>query len=499
MATNSNQIGFTQIPANEEVPGAFMEFNNSNANNSASAANYTLLIAGQMLATGTAAPLVPVAITGGKAQANLVFGQGSMLANMVAAAVAANSLVKLVALPTLDAVAGTAASGAIAFTGTATNNGLLTAYIGHNGLIAPAQIAVSAGETAVQVAAALATAINAVLDLPVTAAVDGVTASKVDITARHKGVEAGAIDIRLAYTTADVMPSGITAVVTAMAGGAGNPSPIPMIAAIGDTRYDVIALPWNDSTTYQAWFAESARRWNALVKKEPCIVSAFHGTPGAAGTLLAAMNSQWQDLYSSYNALTPSFVECATIAAVYCTNLQNRPNAPQLGTLLPNIMAPAQGDRLTFAQRQLLYIEGGSCWKVNADGAVVLEKAVTTYKTNAQGAADNSYHGRWTMATLTYLRRSWTDFMVTRYPNVTFADDGTPVIAGEVTPKLLAQGTIAWFQQMMGLGLVQDFAGFQNSLQSVRNAQNHARNDQLLAPRLVGPLDIIAGQMAFTE
>ena len=499
MATNPTTIGFRQVSSNLEVPGAYMEFDSANANNSAQAANYTYLVMGQMLAAGVATPLVPIEITGGKAQADVLFGQGSMLSNMIAGAVAANSNVKLVALPTLDLVAGTAAAGSIAFTGTATNNGLITAYIGYSGLIVPAQIAVSAGETAVQIAAALASAINAVLDLPVTATVDATTTSQVDIKARHKGAEAGVIDIRLAYASSDVLPTGITATIVPMTGGAGNPSATPMIAAIGDTRYDIIALPWNDTATYQAWFAESARRWNALVEAEPCLVSSFHGTPGAANTLLAAMNSQWQDLYASFNALTPSFVECAVIGAVYCANLPNRPNAPQLGTLLPNIMAPAIGDRLTFQERQLLYTEGGACWKVQDGGAVILERAVTTYKTNAQGAADNSYHERAIMATLTFLRRSWTDFMATRYPNCTFADDGTPVIAGEVTSQLLAQGTLAWYQKMMELGLVQNFAAFQNALQSIRNAQNHSRNDQLLAPNIVGPLNIIAGQMAFVE
>jgi phage tail sheath gpL-like len=124
---------------------------------------------------------------------------------------------------------------------------------------------------------------------------------------------------------------------------------------------------------------------------------------------------------------------------------------------------------------------------------------VTTYKTNASGAPDTSYHGRWVMATLSYLRQSWNSWMSAKFPNVTFADDGTPVISGEVTPQILSLATIAWYQAMMKLGLVQDIAGFKADLASIRNVGNHARNDQLLAPRLVGPLDIIAGQLAFQE
>lgn len=496
--TTPTSIAFSQIPGALEVPGTYMEFSAANANNGAAAATYRYLLIGQMLATGSAAPLVPVRILMGKAQADAAFGQGSMLSNMVAAAVNANDQVELWAMPVVDNAAGVAGAGALAFTGTATAAGTITAYIGHSDLITPAQIPVAAGQTAAQVATALTAAINAVLDLPVKAAVDGTAAGTVDITARHKGVEAGLIDIRLSYS-ADVLPAGLTAVVTPMTGGATNPTPTAIISALADVRYDVIALPWNDTTTYQAWYTEAARRWNALVARDVCIVTAFHGTQGALATQGAALNSPWLDCYGSVNAPTPNFVEAAALGAVYCANLQNRPNAPQKGTVVPGVKAPVSADQLLFSQRQALYQDGIALWTANSDGTVSIEKAVTTYKTNSAGVPDTSYHGRWVLATLSFLRQSWNSWMSTRFQNATFAEDGTPVVGGEVTPTVLANATVAWFQAMMGLGLVQDLAGFKASLTSIQNAQNHARNDQLLGPRLVGPLDIIAGQMAFQE
>ncbi len=497
MTTTS--IPFSQIPADLEVPGAFAEFNASNAANGASPLAYRYLIIGQMLPTGSAQPLVPQLITTGKAQADGLFGQGSMLSNMVAGAVAANTMVETWAIGTLDNTAGVAAQGAITFTGTATQAATLTAYIAYSGLIMPAQVSVSVGETAAQVASALAAAITETLDLPVTAAVDGTTPGKVDITARHKGVDAGVIDIRLQYEQGDVIPAGLTAVVTAMSGGAGNPSMTPVIAALGDKQYHVMAMPYTDGASYSAWYTEMMRRWNALIGAEGALVTAMRGTPGSINTALAAMNSQFQDMWASQNTPTAPFVEAAIIGAVYCANLVNRPNAPQRGTLLPNMKGPALADQFTLAERQLQYLEGGSCWTVGDDGSVALERAVTTYKTNAAGTADSSYHGRWVMATLMYLRPSWVNWMAVRFPNFTLADNGTPVVSGETTPAGLAHETLAWYQAMMGLGLVQDFAGFKAALLSIRNAQNHARNDQLLSPRLVGPLEIIAGQMAFEE
>jgi len=499
MAPPPTTIGFTQIPGGLQVPGAFLEFSGANANNGAAALSYIYLIMGQMLPTGTAPPLVPVMISNGRTQANQLFGQGSMLANMVAAAVNANALTQIWAMPVLDNAAGVAATGNILFSGTATQAGMLTAYIGYSGLYAPAQIAVTVGMTAIQAAAALVAAINAVLDLPVTAAVDGTTAAKVDITARHKGVDAGNIDLRVQYYSSDIIPAGLTAVITAMTGGAGNPLQTAIIAALGDTQYHVIACPWNDTASYTAWYTEMSRRWNALVAKEATIVTAVHGTPGTINAALALMNSQFHDCYGSQNAPTPSYIECAVIGAVYAFNLANRPNAPQRGTLLPGVMAPAIADQFTFGIRNTQYLDGGSCWISRPDGTVMIEKAVTTYKTNASGSADTSYQGRWTMATLMYLRASWVNWMSAKFPNVTLANNGTPVITGEVTPAILGNETIAWYQSMANLGLVQNVPGFKGDLVSIRDIQNHARNDQLLAPYLVGPLDIIAGQMAFQQ
>ncbi len=497
--TSLTSIDFAQVPNDLEVPGSFMEFSSANANNGAAAMPYVLLIMGQMLPTGTATATVPVRITNGKAQADQLFGQGSMLSTMVAAAVKVNSWTETWAVGVPDNAAGVAGAGSIAFTGTATAAGTLTAYIGYSGLIQPAQIAVNIGDTAATVATNLAAAIAEVADLPVTAAVDGTTPSKVDITARHKGQDAGNIDIRLVYYDTDLVPPGLTATVTAMTGGATNPDQSTLISALGDTQYHVIACPWTDAATYSAWLTEMQRRWNALVYKEGAMVQALRGTPGTLGTQLAAMNSQFLDSYCSQNTPTAPFVEAAMIAAAYAFNLAQRPNAPQKGTPLPGLMPPVQADRFILSERNTLYLEGGSSWIVEKDGTVVLERAVTTYKTNASGTPDTSYHGRWTMATLMYLRYSWVNWMNAKFPNFTLADDGTPVVAGEVTPAILGRETFAWYKAMQKLGLVQDAKGFYAALVSIRDLQNVSRNDQLMAPRLVPPLDIIAGQMAFVE
>ncbi|WP_045757506.1 hypothetical protein, partial [Xanthomonas albilineans] len=74
-------ISFEHIPSNQRVPLFYAEMDNSQANLGGQALN-TLLI-GQMLYSGTATPNTAVLVTDPKS-AMVLFGQGSMLARMVA-------------------------------------------------------------------------------------------------------------------------------------------------------------------------------------------------------------------------------------------------------------------------------------------------------------------------------------------------------------------------------------------------------------------------------
>src|SRR5579885_325364 len=185
-------INFKQIPANIRVPLFYAEVDNSHANSGS--INQRALIVGQITSSGTATANVPV-ISQGVDDAKTLGGPGSMLALMVDMYRKNDNFGELWLLPLADDGAAVAAVGNISFTGPATAAGVLSLYIAG----VKVSTVVTSGMTAAQLATALVAAINAITDLPVTAAVNGTHAYQVDITAKNKGPAGNDIDLRLNY------------------------------------------------------------------------------------------------------------------------------------------------------------------------------------------------------------------------------------------------------------------------------------------------------------
>ncbi|WP_198401723.1 hypothetical protein [Zobellella denitrificans] len=123
-------------------------------------------------------------------QGAAAFGRGSMLAAQCQALRQANSYGEVWALAVDEPATGAAATGRIQLAGTA-------AEAGPTG---PADDRSSGargrggGDTAQVLATRVAAAINAMAELPVTAAVDGAQTSEVVLTARWKGLTGNDID-----------------------------------------------------------------------------------------------------------------------------------------------------------------------------------------------------------------------------------------------------------------------------------------------------------------
>jgi phage tail sheath gpL-like len=240
-------VEFLTIPLGINLPGQYIEFDNSRAVQGTPAMPNKILVLAQKLATGTAASNVPVQIPASGVGPGL-FGRGSMMTRMLAAIQAVNPYTPLWAIPLDDNGAGVAATGSVKFTAVATAAGTFNLYIGGQ-LV---QIAVSPTQTLAQLATALAAAITADPDLPVTAAVDGVDTTKVDLTYNHKGLVGNDLDLRVNYYPSDALPPGLTYAITAMTGGTTAPSLTAAIAAMGDDWYNHVIAPYNDGASLTA-------------------------------------------------------------------------------------------------------------------------------------------------------------------------------------------------------------------------------------------------------
>lgn len=203
-----------------------------------------LLVGGMVAGTATTGSLVEGLIS--EANFNDSFGKTSQIAKAGRAIIQtlAYSRTKPIvsAIGLVDNGSGVSATGTIAFSGTATTAGTITIYIDslRNGKF---ELAVAVGDTASVIGGNLATAINA-YQYRIVNAVN--TTGSVALTAINKGTQGNTIGLKYNLGTT----AGITITLTTMANGATDPSLTTLFDAIADKRFTTIICPaeWGTST-----------------------------------------------------------------------------------------------------------------------------------------------------------------------------------------------------------------------------------------------------------
>lgn len=208
-----------------------------------------ILFIGQKVAAGTAvAGALNENILNDNSEDTL-FGATSMLAGMIRAAKKLNQVTQMDAIALSDNGSGVAATGTIALTGTsATEAGTLVVRIGSQ-VNHQYSIAVTLGETPTLIGDAIAAAVNADTDSPVTAV--NVTGT-VTFTAVNKGTLGNFIGIEV-----DGSVGGITSTVTGMASGATDPTLTTVFDVVGTKRYQTIVWPYSADTSVLRTFLDA--------------------------------------------------------------------------------------------------------------------------------------------------------------------------------------------------------------------------------------------------
>lgn len=484
-------ISFNQIPLDLRTPGQFVEFDSSRATSGLTAQPQRVLVIGQKLAAGVAVANVPIRITQAD-QAIQQFGRGSMLAAMCAAFLVNNPTAELSALPMIDNVAGVAATKTITLTGPATAAGALDLLIAGQRVQAP----VSAADTATDAAMSVRIAINAALDLPVTAAE---VAGVVTLTARHKGVAGNDIDVRVNYRTGEVTPPGLTVAIADGVVGSGNPDVTAAFTAIGDDWYNTFVLPWTDDANLDVVEAELASRFGPLRMIDGLAFTYASDVYGDLAALGGARNSPHVSIGGMKASPTPPWAIAAAYAAVVAYHGAIDPARPFQSLVLQGVLAPAVGDRFTREERDLLLRDGISTFTIDAGGNVAIERPITTYQTNPFGLADLAYLDVNTLLTLSYLRWSSRTRIGSKYGRHKLAADGTQYGAGQavVTPKVIRAELVSLFRDWMDLGLVEDIEAFKTDLIVERDGADVNRLNALIPPNLVNQFRVFAAQVQF--
>jgi phage tail sheath gpL-like len=487
-------VPFNSIPAALRLPGIYVEFDNSLANNADP--SFKILVIGQRLSAGTVAEGVPTRITS-PAQAEEYFGRGSMLAEQLIALLAANQWMNITAIALDEAAAGAVATGTITITGTATSTGTLALYIAGKQV----NVGVTVADTATVIGDAIAAAVAADTTLPVTAAnVAGV----VTFTAKWKGETGNGIDVRLGYY-GEQLPKGIAAAIVAMSGGTTNPDLAVAIAAMADEWYNWIACPFTDAANLVKLETELDSRWGPTRQIGARAFTAFRGNHADTVTHGDSRNNPHVTCMGTNLAPQPPYIWAAVNTVVAAAALAIDPARPLQTLKLPNIMAPAIELRWTDAERNLLLFDGVASYKVGSDGSVMIERQITMYQVNAADIADDSYLDINVPETLERIRFEQRKMFSSKYPRHKLAEDDAKFGAGQaiMQPKLAKAELLALYAVLEFKGWVQDYAGYKTALvceigDGIGGGDRNRLNVQD-SPKLVGQYRVHAQQTQFRK
>lgn len=486
-------ISFNEIPNNLLTPFFATEFDNTKAQQGASVEGWKVLLIGNRLSTGTVEAEILKRLTS-SSQAAKFFGKGSILHDMARGWFDNNLSTEVWGLSLDDDGSAVQASGSFAMSGTATESGSVAFYIGGERI----EIGVESGDTGSDIATALKAelALSKYENLPVNY---GGAAGTVDIEVKNGGAFGNELDLRVNHYEEEELPSGITVVVTQPASGAVNPDVADAIAAMGSEKFNLIVMPYTDTTNLNTMKTELETRWGPITQNDGQLLVCKNGDDSALNTLGDARNNAHECILGYYKSPTAPWKLAAMAGGQVALSASIDPARPFQTLKLKGALAASISDRFTMTERNNILTDGIATFRETVDGGLMIDRLVTTYKQNSLGSADTSYRDATTKFTLSYLRYDWNQHLMNRYPRHKLADDGTRFDAGQaiVTPSVIKAEAINKFRQWEAAGLVEGYEQFKEGLIVERNDSDVNRIDILLPPNVVNQLIIAATQIQF--
>jgi len=281
--------------------------------------------------------------------------------------------------------AAVAALGDVVATGTATRQ--FTGRLRIGGVLSD-EFVIPSGTLAAAVGTLLNTAINDVLDMPVSSVVN-VGTDGVDLTAKWLGETGNDVLIEIDAPT----DAGITFAITPMATGAVAPDVQVALVQIGDIWETLIvnaAVPYTDTTTLDEFSVYGEGRFDPLVRK-PLV--AFTGTfETVLATLQAAGDARRTDrtnvLLSVPGSTSTPWAIAARAASRVVRIADNNPARDYGRATLTGIVTGTDAEQWTYTQRDLLIKAGIATTQVR-DGVSELSDTVTFF--HPLGETDPAY------------------------------------------------------------------------------------------------------------
>ncbi len=320
--------------------------------------------------------------------------------------------------------------------------GTLAVYIGGERV----EVTVTTNMTIEELSDAVVAAINADEDLPVIAS-KRVTTFETDITAKNKGLFGDDIDLSLNLDVGDETPTGITAAITAMTGGAGVPVIQDALDALGtgdnaneDGFTDIAHGYGQDTTTFDsiADYVGQGNDFVGLYSKTNArpfrnMVADVAPSSAALTALIALGDGRLQDRSQGIVAVPgsqthPSDISAQTIGHMARTN-NRRAEEAYVSTLLTDVRPGDKADRWTSSyDSRDTAVQSGISPTLVEGGNVLLQNVVSFYRPASVPVTSNGFREMVNISKLQNILSSQkVNFSREKWQNVSIVADASKV------------------------------------------------------------------------
>lgn len=496
-----SKINFSQIPDSLLVPGQYQEVDNSLAGTRTEIKR--ILLVGPFLATGTAKNGVIERITS-TIKAGEKFGYGSILSVMCEQFLSVNKNDELYALPITDNGTAYSKTYKIALT-EANQTGNIKITVNTNEI----NISVVKEDTAETIAGKIAASVNTMFNFFMNA-VSGESANEdatwnITFNALNKGDYGIILNI-------ESDNSKITFAEGSKTDAADSPVSDWKVYfdAIGETRYNYIINAFNDENTLKKFAEELESRYSATrqiggrmfayLKGEIGNTSENDSIVGKASKVNSPHICFIPIVQTSSSINTNEFpiIFLTKIAAAAITELINDPSANTLGLEVAGITT---NKSLLFEERQNLLTGGVATYNTDAQGNILIERLVTSYTTNSEGARDTSYLDIQIVETIDAIRTYINNEAKTRFKGWKLSSTnedfgaGAKVMNAEVWTSFLCELYQSVFMEERSW--TQDFQSYKESITAQVKSGTKTWLEYVHKPILIGQFYIGAGLNQF--
>jgi len=427
-------------------------------------------------------------------EAGDTFGYGSPIERIVNQLLPASGdgvgTIPVTIYPLEDDGSGVAAAGSLDATGTQTATKSYTVKI--NEIVAYATVLV--GETADQALAKFKTAVDAVIEAPVTTGT--VAAGVLPVTAKWAGASSNQIFMEVEGDAA-----GIVFSVTQVGSGATNPDVDDALAMIGDSWETLLinAMEYDDTVSLGKFDVYNEGRWSPLIRKP--IIGAFCGyaesTSGAGTTITDARTADRTNvMIAAAGSRELPFVIAARAVARVATVANDNPPQDYAGQRLTGLVPGADGVQWDYITRNDAVTKGLGTTEL-VDSTIELSDTITMY--HPAGETPPAYRYVVDIAKISNILFN-TDliFASDEWKGAPLLSDDTPTVNPTAKKPKDAAAEIASLIDNLALhAIISDPETAKSTIQAQINSSNPKRLDCTYTVQISGNTNIISVDFNF--